>query len=98
MKRLAGHSTHDSAHLLNVLQSHVHRLENTVRWRWAQGDVAIWDNRATRHYAINDYGDQHRLVWRVTIAGDVPYGVNGRKSVGLTALAVRAAEAARVAA
>ena len=98
VKRLAGHSTHDSAHLLSVLQSHVHRLENTVRWRWAQGDVAIWDNRATQHYAINDYGDQHRVVRRVTIAGDVPYGVDGRKSVDLTAPAVRAAEAARAAA
>ena len=52
-----------------------------MRWRWAAGDVAIWDNRATQHYAINDYGDQPRVVRRVTIAGDVPVGVDGRRSV-----------------
>jgi len=92
-KKLVGHSTNDSGHLLSVLQSHVHRLENTVRWRWTQGDVAIWDNRATQHYAINDYGDQHRVVRRVTVAGDVPFGVDGAKSVDRTAPAVRAATA-----
>ncbi len=63
-----------------MLQEHIIRLENTVRWRWTQGDVAIWDNRATQHYAINDYGDQHRVVRRVTLAGDVPVSVDGRRS------------------
>ncbi|MEK8126726.1 TauD/TfdA family dioxygenase [Paenibacillus filicis] len=81
VKRLVGLSTTNSAHLLSVLQGHVIRLENTVRWRWAVGDVAIWDNRATQHYAINDYGDQHRVVRRVTVAGDVPVSVDGRHSV-----------------
>jgi taurine dioxygenase len=56
VKRLVGYSTQDSLALFNILQSHVLRLENTVRWRWQEGDVAIWDNRATQHYAINDYG------------------------------------------
>jgi taurine dioxygenase len=67
------------------LHKHITQLENTVRWRWTEGDVAIWDNRATQHYAINDYGDQHRVVRRVTVAGDVPVGVDGRASVGLAA-------------
>ncbi len=57
------------------------RLENTVRWRWSVGDVAIWDNRATQHYAINDYGDQQRFVRRVTVDGDIPVSVDGRQSV-----------------
>ena len=52
-----------------------------IRWHWSVGDVAIWDNRATQHYAINDYGDQQRVVRRVTIAGDVPVAVDGRRSV-----------------
>lgn len=51
-----------------------------MRWRWSPGDVAIWDNRATQHYAIDDYGDQPRIVRRVTVAGDVPVGIDGRRS------------------
>jgi taurine dioxygenase len=81
VKKLIGLSSHDSAHLFQVFQDHITRLENTVRWRWAVGDVAVWDNRATQHYAINDYGDQHRLVRRVTVDGDAPVGVDGRRSV-----------------
>jgi alkyl sulfatase len=54
--------------------------ENTVQWSWKAGDVAIWDNRATQHYAVNDYGDQHRVVRRATIDGDVPVSVDGRGS------------------
>ena len=75
-KKLVGLSGADSQRLLAVLQEHVTRLENTVRWRWIQGDVVIWDNRATQHYAINDYGDHKRVVRRVTLAGDVPVGVD----------------------
>ena len=56
-------------------------LDANADGRWAVGDVAVWDNRATQHYAINDYGDQHRLVRRVTVDGDVPVGVDGRRSV-----------------
>ena len=52
-----------------------------MRWSWKQGDVAIWDNRATQHCAVNDYGDQHRVVRRVTLDGDVPVSIDGRKSV-----------------
>jgi alkyl sulfatase len=80
VKKILGLSTHDSSHLFQVFQEHITRLENTVRWRWAVGDVAVWDNRATQHYAINDYGDQHRLVRRVTVAGDVPVSIDGRRS------------------
>ena len=79
-KKLVGYSSADSKHLLSMLENHVTRLENTVRWRWAAGDVVIWDNRATQHYAINDYGDQKRVVRRVTLAGDVPVSVDGRQS------------------
>lgn len=81
VKKLVGLSSHDSQHLFQVFQDHITRLENTVRWRWAVGDVAVWDNRATQHYAINDYGDQHRLVRRVTVDGDVPVAIDGRRSV-----------------
>jgi alpha-ketoglutarate-dependent taurine dioxygenase len=80
-KKILGLSLEDSTHLISVLQGHITQLENTVRWRWAVGDVVIWDNRATQHYAINDYGDQERVVRRVTLAGDVPVSIDGRRSV-----------------
>ncbi|UVE19442.1 TauD/TfdA family dioxygenase [Pseudomonas sp. LS44] len=80
VKRLKGLSQSDSAQLFNVLQNHVIRLENTVRWRWREADVAIWDNRATQHYAVDDYGDQGRVVRRVTLAGDVPVSIDGKRS------------------
>lgn len=82
-KRIEGLSGAESRHLLEVFHHRITRLENTVRWRWAQGDVAIWDNRATQHYAINDYGDQHRVVRRVTVTGDVPVAADGRRSEAL---------------
>lgn len=81
VQRLKGLSTHDSAHLLQVFHEHVTRLDNTVRWNWQAGDVAIWDNRATQHYAINDYGDARRIVRRATVRGEVPVSIDGRQSV-----------------
>jgi len=93
VKKLLGYPSADSEHLLKLFDSYVTRLENTVRWRWSPGDVAIWDNRATQHYAINDYGDQRRVVRRVTIAGDVPVSVDGRRSVARHAEQVAASTA-----
>jgi taurine dioxygenase len=72
-----------SRDLIRILQEYVTRPENTVRWRWRAGDLAIWDNRATQHIAVYDYGDAHRRAERVTVAGPVPVGVDGRPSVAL---------------
>ncbi|MBB4381759.1 TauD/TfdA family dioxygenase [Bradyrhizobium sp. SBR1B] len=81
VKHFVGIRKHDGQKLFDLLQSHIAAPENTVRWNWLQGDIAIWDNRATQHYAVNDYGDQHRVVHRTTIEGDVPISVDGRSSV-----------------
>jgi len=78
IRKLLGVSSADSDQLFAMLQDHVTRLENTVRWRWSAGDVVIWDNRATQHKAIDDYGDQRRVVRRVTIEGPVSVGIDGR--------------------
>jgi taurine dioxygenase len=83
-KHFTGSNAADSAALFRVFQDHITRLENTVRWRWAVGDVVVWDNRATQHYAINDYGDQVRIVRRVTVDGDVPVAIDGKRSVART--------------
>jgi taurine dioxygenase len=82
--KVVGLSPQSSRDLIRLLQEFVVRPENTVRWRWRVGDLAIWDNRATQHYAIHDYGTAHRRGERVTVAGPVPVGVDGRPSVALT--------------
>jgi taurine dioxygenase len=78
VRGLLGVSSADSGHLFAMLQDHVTRLENMVRWRWSVGDVVIWDNRATQHKAIDDYGNEPRIVRRVTIDGPVSVGIDGR--------------------
>ena len=77
IKRIVGLNTHDSIDIFNLIQRHVTRLENTVRWSWSPGDLAIWDNRATEHYGVDDYGTQKRVLHRITLAGDVPVSVDG---------------------
>lgn len=79
-KRFVGLGNSESRRIYEILQTHVTRLENTVRWVWREGDVAMWDNQATQHYAIDDYGDQRRIVRRVTIHGEAPLSVDGRQS------------------
>jgi alpha-ketoglutarate-dependent taurine dioxygenase len=72
-----------SRDLIRILQEYVTLPEHTVRWRWRAGDLAIWDNRATQHIAVFDYGDARRRAERVTVAGPVPVGVDDRPSVAL---------------
>ncbi|WP_349730375.1 TauD/TfdA dioxygenase family protein [Peribacillus frigoritolerans] len=78
--RVEGYTTSESERLLSIFDSYVTRLENTVRWQWSEGDVVIWDNLATQHYAIADYGDQHRVVRRVTVGKDVPVNKENESS------------------
>ncbi|MGK6354692.1 TauD/TfdA dioxygenase family protein [Sphingomonas sp. DT-207] len=80
VKGFVGFNRDDFARLFGILQDHATRHENTVRWRWAPGDVAIWDNRATQHRAIADFGAQRRTLRRATIAGDVAVGADGQPS------------------
>jgi alpha-ketoglutarate-dependent taurine dioxygenase len=80
VQRIVGYSRDDSARLFGIFQDHITRLENTVRWRWSKGDVAMWDNRATQHYGIGDFTEP-REMHRLTIDGDVPVSVDGRRSV-----------------
>jgi taurine dioxygenase len=80
IKRFVGLSPNESATLFNLLQARVTKLENTIRWNWVPGDLAIWDNRATQHYAVADYDDQYRRLNRVTLAGDIPVDIHGQRS------------------
>ncbi len=80
IKQFVGLGPTESATLFNLLQSRVTKLENTIRWSWQPGDLAIWDNRATQHYAVADYDDQYRRLSRVTLAGDIPVDIHGQRS------------------
>ncbi len=70
----------ESRFLLDLFYAHITRPEHLVRHRWRAGDVAMWDNRATAHYANRDYGNARRLMHRVTLRGDEPVGVAGREA------------------
>ncbi len=72
--RIVGVSRAESDALLRLLHEVATAPEHTYRHRWAAGDVVAWDNRATLHLGVRDYGDAHRVLHRVTIAGDRPVG------------------------
>lgn len=82
-RRVVGLSPQASRDVMRLLADHATKPEHTVRWHWRVGDLVIWDNRATLHYAILDYGGEHRRVERVTVAGWEPVGVDGRPGVEL---------------
>jgi len=62
----------ESAALLGMLFRHAVRPEFCIRHSYAQGDVVMWDNRSLMHYAVDDYGDQHRYMERTTGIGEKP--------------------------
>ena len=72
-----GLTPEESRALLAFLNDHVKRPEFQVRLRWNEGDVAFWDNRALQHYAVAAYTSR-RVIQRVSIAGDKPFGPNSR--------------------
>ena len=80
VRGIDGLSTSESRDLLRLLQAHVTRPEHVLRWTWSPGQLLVFDNRITQHYAIDNYDDQPRRLSRVTVAGDVPVSVSGRRS------------------
>ncbi|PRH76444.1 taurine dioxygenase [Streptomyces solincola] len=80
---LVGMEPRESRPIIDVLQGYVRRPENTARWTWRPGDVLIFDNRCTQHYAVNDYDAHPRVLHRVSINGEVPVGLDGKRSYAL---------------
>lgn len=67
-KRIEGMAPEESAATLRRLYRHCTRPDLTCRHRWRAGDIVVWDNRATVHYALNDYDGHRRLLYRTTFA------------------------------
>ena len=70
-RRIVELSHEESQMLLGHLTRWVQNPRFTVRYRWTQGTVAMWDNRCTQHYVLNDF-DEERIIQRVTVMGDEP--------------------------
>lgn len=74
ISQFEGLTKDDSAHLLQQLIDHATAPENVYRHRWHPGDLVVWDNRATMHYAVFDYlPGQPRTMHRTTAAGERPF-------------------------
>lgn len=71
---IEGVSDAESRGLLDAFYAHITKPEHIVRHRWQLGDVVLWDNRSTLHYANRDYTERRRMH-RVTLRGDIPVGV-----------------------
>ncbi len=86
-RRIVELSAAESAAILDLLFEQLARPTYTVRFRWAPGSVAMWDNRATAHLAPSDLDGEpvERRMHRVTIAGDIPIGADGCRSVAADA-------------
>ncbi len=74
-----GWTPQESAPLLQFLYQHAARPEFSCRFQWAEGSIAFWDNRATWHYASNDYHGTRRVMHRITVAGTP---IEGSRALG----------------
>ncbi|SLN16470.1 Alpha-ketoglutarate-dependent taurine dioxygenase [Roseovarius albus] len=67
---IIGLTTNESNGLRVWLANHMNKPEDQIRWRWRAGDLAIWDNRCTMHYAVADYLPAYRCMNRITVVRD----------------------------
>ena len=65
-----GMGTSEANGLKTWLTRHMNQPEDQMRWRWRAGDLAIWDNRCTMHYAVADYLPAYRCMNRITVVRD----------------------------
>jgi alpha-ketoglutarate-dependent taurine dioxygenase len=74
---IKGLSTRESDALLNLLYAHITSHEHVIRYKWRAGAVAFWDNRTVLHNGpVRDFGDGVRVIQRVQLRGERPYGLS----------------------
>ena len=49
----------------------MNKPEDQMRWKWSTGDMVMWDNRVTMHYAVSDYMPHYRCMNRITVVNDI---------------------------
>ena len=76
-RRIVQMNATESEMLLGFLTRWVQNPRFTVRYRWAENTVAMWDNRCTQHFVLNDF-EGERVIQRVTVMGDKPQGPQPR--------------------
>jgi len=76
-RRIVEMNATESDVLLRYLTKWVQNPRFTVRYRWTAGTVAMWDNRCTQHFVLNDF-EGERVIQRVTVMGDKPRGAAPR--------------------
>lgn len=82
--RFVGLSKTESRDILRLLQAYVTRPENVVRVVWEPDQLVVFDNQITQHYAPDNYDGLPRRLNRVTVAGEVPVGIDGERSRSVT--------------
>jgi taurine dioxygenase len=70
-RRIVELSHHESEMLLRYLTRWASNHRFTVRYRWHEGTIAMWDNRCTQHFVMDDF-EEERIIQRVTVMGDAP--------------------------
>lgn len=91
-RRILDVSDEESSAILNLLFAQITRPEYTVRFRWAPGSIAFWDNQATAHQGPGDFAylDAERILYRITLEGEIPTGINGVRSKSIAGQAFNA--------
>lgn len=73
-RHFVGWSMEESQSLLQYLYQHIQQEQFTTQFRWEVGTIAMWDNRSTWHWALNDYHGHRRLMHRITVRGEALHG------------------------
>lgn len=80
--RFDGMTEEESRPFLEQIYKHATRPDFSMRHRWRAGDIVVWDNRMTLHYATNDYAGSRRLLYRTTFRRDPPGATQSHSAIG----------------